>query len=463
MGVHLAARREGRPADQHRPRPPGRSCRPGRTARAARSTTPTTAASSRASASPGRPARSGSCAARSGSSSTWRAPARTCRLPAEPAVLHRRPAELRRHDRRRYGRDRLCGHRPGRRRSGHALPHLRPGPAAPVHEAVESLRGAEADRRALGPGRVRRQPLEPHGRPVRLQPARPRESAIPRPGRLSRSGGRSSRSTPESAPTSGTNSIGVGAYDALQVSLRAALEGRPGVPRLLHLRQGHGRQRRLLRHRRGQRSRAGTTWTARTRSRTTDRRPTDVRHAFSFAANYEVPFGRGRKNGEDWSGLKNAVLGGWNVNTILMARTGFPITVSDGAGQSLQAPRTSSGRTSLQRRAPTRAARTTPGSTSAASSTRRAGHLRQLRRRHPARPRLLERRPRDQQELLPRRPALPVVQGRGVQRVQPSQLTWTPPREHRGPGHLREVAGTSGTAHHRAGAEARLLSRADRS
>ena len=52
---------------------------------------------------------------------------------------------------------------------------LRPGPAAPVHEAVEPLRGAEADRLALGPGRVRRQPLEPHGRALRLQPAQPRE------------------------------------------------------------------------------------------------------------------------------------------------------------------------------------------------------------------------------------------------------------------------------------------------
>ena len=53
-----------------------------------------------------------------------------------------------------------------------------------------------------------------------------------------------------------------------------------------------------------------------------------------------MPFGKGRKNGSDWSGVKNAVLGGWNVNTIFQARTGFPFTVWDGAGQSLQAPRT---------------------------------------------------------------------------------------------------------------------------
>ena len=53
-----------------------------------------------------------------------------------------------------------------------------------------------------------------------------------------------------------------------------------------------------------------------------------------------MPFGKGRKNGSDWSGLKNAILGGWNINTIFQAHSGFPITVWDGAGQSLQAPRT---------------------------------------------------------------------------------------------------------------------------
>ena len=53
---------------------------------------------------------------------------------------------------------------------------VREGPAAADDEAVERVRGAEGDRRALGPGRVRRQPLHPHGRPVRLQPAEPRSS-----------------------------------------------------------------------------------------------------------------------------------------------------------------------------------------------------------------------------------------------------------------------------------------------
>src|SRR4029453_1775653 len=67
--------------------------------------------------------------------------------------------------------------------------------------------------------------------------------------------------------------------------------------------------------------------------------PYDMRHVFSFAANYELPFGKDRKYGSDWGAAQNAVLGGWQLNTIFQAHTGLPITVYDNAGQSLQAPR----------------------------------------------------------------------------------------------------------------------------
>src|SRR4029453_6293396 len=65
--------------------------------------------------------------------------------------------------------------------------------------------------------------------------------------------------------------------------------------------------------------------------------PYDMRHVFSFAANYELPFGKGLKHGTDWGSAKNAALGGWLLNTIFQTRRGLPITVYDGAGQSLQA------------------------------------------------------------------------------------------------------------------------------
>src|SRR6266545_1974936 len=65
----------------------------------------------------------------------------------------------------------------------------------------------------------------------------------------------------------------------------------------------------------------------------------DVRHNFIFAENYDLPWGKGRTWGSDWSGLTNAILGGWRLSAIFQARTGFPITVQDSRGSSLQAVR----------------------------------------------------------------------------------------------------------------------------
>ncbi len=65
----------------------------------------------------------------------------------------------------------------------------------------------------------------------------------------------------------------------------------------------------------------------------------DVRHNFIFSATYELPFGAGRTYGSGWSGLTNAILGGWRVGGIYQARTGLPITVTDGRARSLQGER----------------------------------------------------------------------------------------------------------------------------
>ncbi len=62
----------------------------------------------------------------------------------------------------------------------------------------------------------------------------------------------------------------------------------------------------------------------------------DIRHNFVFAANYELPWGKGKKWGTDWSGVTNGILGGWKVSAIFQARTGFPITVQN--SQSTVAP-----------------------------------------------------------------------------------------------------------------------------
>jgi hypothetical protein len=138
--------------------------------------------------------------------------------------------------------------------------------------------------------------------------------------------------------TSGTNSIGVGAYDALQVSLRERSTN--GLEFLASYTYGKALADNVGYYGTGTAIQGWYYLDSTDPLKDYGPAPTDVKHAFSLAANYEVPFGRGRKYGSDWSGLKNALLGGWNINSIFMARSGFPITVWDGAGQSLQAPRT---------------------------------------------------------------------------------------------------------------------------
>jgi len=145
---------------------------------------------------------------------------------------------------------------------------------------------------------------------------------------------------PSIGVTSGTNSIGVGAYDALQASLRQRpTEGLEFISSYTYskaLSDNVGYY--------------GVGW-----SQTAGQgyyyldsyhplkdygpSPYDMKHNFSLAGNYDIPIGKGRKVGGDWSGAKNAILGGWHVNTIFSFHTGLPLTPYDGAGQSLQATR----------------------------------------------------------------------------------------------------------------------------
>jgi hypothetical protein len=65
----------------------------------------------------------------------------------------------------------------------------------------------------------------------------------------------------------------------------------------------------------------------------------DARHNLVFSGNYELPFGNGRKWAGNASGLTDAIIGGWRLSGIFQARSGFPITVTDGRNQSLQGQR----------------------------------------------------------------------------------------------------------------------------
>jgi outer membrane receptor protein involved in Fe transport len=62
------------------------------------------------------------------------------------------------------------------------------------------------------------------------------------------------------------------------------------------------------------------------------------RHNLSLAGTYELPIGKDRAVGSDWSGVTQALLGGWNVSAIVTVRSGLPGTTTAGwgPGSSLQ-------------------------------------------------------------------------------------------------------------------------------
>ena len=54
---------------------------------------------------------------------------------------------------------------------------------------------------------------------------------------------------------------------------------------------------------------------------------TDVTHNLVVSGIYELPFGRGKRFFAAWHGARQAVLGGWQLNTIFVSRTGLPVNV----------------------------------------------------------------------------------------------------------------------------------------
>jgi hypothetical protein len=65
----------------------------------------------------------------------------------------------------------------------------------------------------------------------------------------------------------------------------------------------------------------------------------DVRHNVVGSGTYSLPFGHGRKMGNSWRPIINAILGGWSVSNIVTLHSGFPVTVTQNptpASNSLQ-------------------------------------------------------------------------------------------------------------------------------
>ncbi|HUL33882.1 MAG TPA: carboxypeptidase-like regulatory domain-containing protein [Candidatus Eisenbacteria bacterium] len=55
----------------------------------------------------------------------------------------------------------------------------------------------------------------------------------------------------------------------------------------------------------------------------------NLNNSFTASVIYDLPFGRGKKFGNDWNGAANAILGNWQVTVIEKITSGFPIFLYD--------------------------------------------------------------------------------------------------------------------------------------
>ena len=55
----------------------------------------------------------------------------------------------------------------------------------------------------------------------------------------------------------------------------------------------------------------------------------NLNHNFTASVIYQLPFGRGKKWGNNWNGVGNALGGGWEMTVIEKATSGFPVFVVD--------------------------------------------------------------------------------------------------------------------------------------
>jgi hypothetical protein len=60
----------------------------------------------------------------------------------------------------------------------------------------------------------------------------------------------------------------------------------------------------------------------------------DLRNSFTASVIYDLPFGKGKKFGNDWNNVTNSVLGGWQLTVIEKITSGFPDPLVDSLNES---------------------------------------------------------------------------------------------------------------------------------
>ena len=339
------------------------------------------------------------------------------RLPLNPPFFFESAGQLRRDDGRRDPGDRLCG-------AEAARPAVGPGasvgsePAATVHAAVERLRRISRHRFDVRECGIRRAQRDAPGDAGRRQPAAAWRG----------------RSIHLGAAADAASAVrdGTAHYEHLddrrarpQRLQRAAGSARQrttkGLEYLASYTLSRVRTNNLGYYGSGGVNAEGAYW-MNTYEPDWNYGPAffDARHNFVFSANYELPFGRERKWASGSSRVVDAIVGGWRVSGNFQARTGFPITVTDGRGSSLQATRGNE--------RPNCVGDPTPGDQNInhwldINAFRRAAwHLGQLRDRRRARARLQEPGRRPVETLQQRRRAVFRIPGRGVQLDEHAKL-----------------------------------------
>ena len=61
----------------------------------------------------------------------------------------------------------------------------------------------------------------------------------------------------------------------------------------------------------------------------------NVNDQFTASVLYQLPFGKGKKFGSNWSGVSNGIFGGWEAQVIERATSGFPMFVVDSNNQTV--------------------------------------------------------------------------------------------------------------------------------